>query len=105
MGILCYGKLNSVRLADIRKSLSYFDSHICHSQAEKNIKEVDTDLFGTVSINPQIGVICLGTVPFILNYNIRLNTTNKAKASKVTKGVREKDGGLPAVEALTLEHE
>ena len=102
--ILFYGKLNNVRLADIRKKLSYFDSHTRSFQAENDIKEVETDLFGKVLVNPQIGVICLGAVPFILNYNIRLNTTNKGEASKITKGVREKDGGLPHVEALTLQH-
>merc|ERR1711967_10593 len=58
-----------------------------------------------MSIHPDIGVICIGTTPFILNYNVRLNTAIKGEASKITKRVREKDGGLPSVEALTLQHE
>lgn len=40
---------------------------------------------------------------FVENFNIRLsNKISKSKAQSLTRWVREKDGGLPFVEALTL---
>jgi len=49
-------------------------------------------------------VATVGAPPnFVENYNIRLSSAcSKALARSLTKRVRERDGGLPGVEALTL---
>lgn len=65
---------------------------------------VDSDL-GPRSVEPSKGILCCGAVPYVQNYNVRLATKDRRLASQITKAVREKDGGLPNVEALTLEHQ
>jgi len=53
---------------------------------------------------PSMGQCTIGAPPhFVENYNLRLTSkASKKLARSLTKAVREKDGGLPGVEALTL---
>ncbi|CAJ1946658.1 unnamed protein product [Cylindrotheca closterium] len=55
-------------------------------------------------IPPSMGQCTIGAPPhFVENYNLRLTTKcSKTLARSLTRAVREKDGGLPSVEALTL---
>lgn len=96
--ILMYGACNNKSLAEVRRSTSYFkglalDSEIPHAD------------FGPTRVDPKLGLLCCGAVPYVQNYNIRLNTSEKAVAARVTRAVRSKDGGPEGVEALTLRHD
>ena len=96
--VLMYGACSSRSLAEVRRSTSYFkglalDSEIPHAD------------FGPTRVDPKLGLLCCGAVPYVQNYNIRLNTSEKAVAARVTRAVRSKDGGPEGVEALTLRHD
>ncbi|CAM9734659.1 unnamed protein product, partial [Sphacelaria rigidula] len=52
--------------------------------------------------DPAKGVATIGCTPMVTNYNILLDTKSLPLAAAVTRSVREKDGGLPWVEALSL---
>lgn len=96
--VLLYGACNQKPLADVRRSTSYFkglalDAEVPHAD------------FGPTTVDSKLGLLCCGAVPYVQNYNIRLATADNAVAAQVTKRVRTKDGGPPAVEALTLAHQ
>ena len=59
---------------------------------------------GQSSPSTAVEVATVGApLSFVENYNIRLKATcSKKTAQSLTKRVRERDGGLPGVEALTL---
>ena len=76
---------NKIKLKDIRKSLGYFDSTF------PNLKNCPypPDL-GPTAIDHSKGVMCVGTVPFVQNFNIRFQAGSKKKAViEVTKFIRE----------------
>lgn len=90
---------NGKPLAEVRRGTSYFkglalDAQLPHAP----------DL-GPPCIDPRIGILCCGAVPYVQNYNIRLSTSDRAVAVRVAKAVRTRDGGPVGVEALTLVHE
>jgi glutamate formiminotransferase len=47
--------------------------------------------------------VAIGARPFLIAFNIQLSTTDAAVARRIAQRVRERDGGLPAVQALGLE--
>jgi len=93
--ILYYGDVNGKRLAAVRRATSYF------SGGQDSSIEADE---GPCIVPENLGVMCIGAVPPVLNYNIRFKCTDRKTVSKITKQLREKDGGLSKVEAITLEH-
>ncbi|CAM9244451.1 unnamed protein product [Ascophyllum nodosum] len=96
--VLLYGDLKSGRgLAEVRRSTTYF-------VGGKLPSSIEADL-GPNEIDASRGVITVGCTPLVTNYNLLLNTNNKRLASQVTRRVRERDGGLRWVEALTLQRE
>jgi glutamate formiminotransferase len=53
--------------------------------------------------NPRVGIATVGSPPtFVENYNVRLRCEFRQTARSLTRALRERDGGLPGVEALTL---
>jgi len=76
---------------------------------------------GPAAVDPSVGVCCVGAGPLVLNYNIRLKTTQRSVAVAAAKAVRarkpgrnstdvsqrgeEGEEGLAFVEALALEHQ
>jgi glutamate formiminotransferase len=51
----------------------------------------------------RVGVATVGAPPtFVENYNVRLRSEFRQTALLLTRALRERDGGLPGVEALTL---
>jgi glutamate formiminotransferase len=44
----------------------------------------------------------VGARPFLIAWNIDLETPDREVARRIAKGVRERDGGLPRVQALGL---
>lgn len=58
--------------------------------------------FGPSTIHPSGGAVVVGARPFLIAYNINLETRDVAVAKDIAKRVRERTGGLPRVQALGL---
>jgi len=141
--VMLYGEarphmgLSPRTLAETRRQTPYFRAKAKNSglQSDATSKDVsdssssngspDDDLWSGVTpdlggptINPAVGVCCVGAVPLVLNYNVRLTTSDRNIAAACTAAVRTRaaksniDGraaasasqGLPWVEALPLVH-
>jgi len=58
--------------------------------------------FGPARIHPTAGAVAVGARPFLVAYNVYLNTGDQAVAKAIAKKVRTATGGLPAVKALGM---
>lgn len=58
--------------------------------------------FGPRQPHPTAGATAVGARPSLIAFNIQLSTTDIAVARRLATRVRERDGGLPAVQALGL---
>src|SRR3954452_14643057 len=58
--------------------------------------------FGPSAIHPSGGAVVVGARPFLIAYNINLESRDVAVAKDIAKRVRERNGGLPRVQALGL---
>jgi glutamate formiminotransferase / 5-formyltetrahydrofolate cyclo-ligase len=58
--------------------------------------------FGPSAIHPSGGAVVVGARPFLIAYNINLESRDVAIAKDIAKRVRERTGGLPRVQALGL---
>jgi len=58
--------------------------------------------FGPARVHPTAGAVVVGARPFLIAYNINLESQDIALAKEIAKGVRERSGGLPRVQALGL---
>ena len=59
--------------------------------------------FGPTRPHPTAGASVVGARPFLIAYNIQLSTTDVAVAKRIAGRIRERDGGLPAVQALGID--
>jgi glutamate formiminotransferase len=59
--------------------------------------------FGPARPHPTAGATVVGARPFLIAWNIQLSTTDVAVAKRLAGHVRERDGGLPAVQALGID--
>ena len=59
--------------------------------------------FGPPRPHPTAGAVAIGARPFLIAFNVQLSTTDMAVAQRIARRIRERDGGLPAVQALGLE--
>src|SRR5438477_74316 len=55
--------------------------------------------FGPRRIHPTAGVTAIGARPFLVAYNIYLDSSDVAAAKEIAKRIRTSSGGLPAVQA------
>jgi glutamate formiminotransferase len=55
------------------------------------------------AIHPTAGAIAIGARPFLIAFNVNLDTTDVGLARRIAGRIRERDGGLPGVRALGLE--
>src|SRR6266850_785436 len=55
--------------------------------------------YGPKRIHPTAGVTAIGARPFLVAYNIYLDSSDIALAKTIAKGIRTSGGGLPAVQA------
>ncbi|MEX1295292.1 MAG: glutamate formimidoyltransferase [Candidatus Limnocylindrales bacterium] len=58
---------------------------------------------GPASPHPTAGATVVGARPFLIAFNVQLSTTDVAIARRIAARIRERDGGLPAVQALGIE--
>lgn len=56
--------------------------------------------FGPARMHPTAGAVAVGARRFLIAYNVNLATADVAVAKQIAKAVREKDGGLPRVQAM-----
>ncbi|MCG3134454.1 MAG: hypothetical protein HMLKMBBP_01760 [Planctomycetes bacterium] len=56
--------------------------------------------FGPAAIHPSAGATAVGARFFLIAYNVNLATNDVALAKRIAKEIREKDGGLPGVQAM-----
>ncbi|MDX6552315.1 MAG: glutamate formiminotransferase / 5-formyltetrahydrofolate cyclo-ligase [Gaiellales bacterium] len=59
-------------------------------------------LFGPASPHPSAGVVLLGVRPPLVALNVNLDTDDVELARSIAASIRERDGGLPGVQALGL---
>jgi len=53
--------------------------------------------------HPTAGAVAVGARPFLIAFNIQLSTTDVAVARRIATRIRERDGGLPGVQALGID--
>jgi glutamate formiminotransferase len=58
--------------------------------------------FGPRHPHPTAGAVVVGARPFLVAWNINLDSTDLALAKRIAGAIRERDGGLPRVQALGL---
>jgi glutamate formiminotransferase len=58
--------------------------------------------FGPARVHPTAGAVVVGARPFLIAYNINLESRDVGLAREIAKLVRERTGGLPRVQALGL---
>ena len=57
--------------------------------------------FGPAAVGPA-GAVIVGARPFLIAFNVFLNSNDVAIAKQIARSIRESSGGLPAVKALGL---
>jgi glutamate formiminotransferase len=57
---------------------------------------------GPAVVDPRVGVTLIGARGFLVAWNVRLATADVGVARAVARAIRERDGGLPGVQALGL---
>src|SRR5262249_18374786 len=58
--------------------------------------------FGPAHGHPPAGAVVVGARPFLIAYNINLESQDIDLAKEIAKRVRERTGGLPRVQALGM---
>lgn len=58
--------------------------------------------FGPARLHPSAGAVAVGARPFLIAYNINLESRDLELAKNIARRVRERSGGLPRVQALGL---
>ncbi len=59
--------------------------------------------FGPARPHPTAGATVVGARPFLVAFNIQLSTADVSVARRMAGRIRERDGGLPAVQALGVD--
>lgn len=92
---------DSATLAD-RKNLAKIRKGQFEGFSEK-IKDVEWKPdFGPEEIHPSAGVVAIGARPFLVAFNVNLDTDNLAVAEAIGKQVRHIGGGLRFVKAMGI---
>ncbi len=81
-----------VKLADVRRGqYEGLKAEIDHLGREPD--------FGPSRMHPSAGAVAVGARPFLIAYNINLNSRDVELAKRIARRVRESGGGLPRVQA------
>jgi glutamate formiminotransferase len=82
-------------LADIRRP--QFEG--LREQIDQRGQEPD---YGPARVHPTAGAVAIGARPFLIAYNINLESSDVELAKRIARRIRERSGGLPRVQALGL---
>ncbi len=106
--VFTYGWAHPQRqpLDEIRRQLGYFQGAAASSWqgALGTVQLPLAPCYGPASAPPHSGVCCVGAVPWLINYNVLLHTTDLGAARAVARAVSERGGGLAGVQAMALRH-
>ena len=81
-----------IRLADVRRG--------GYEGLRETIHEVGREPdFGPARLHPRAGAVAVGARPFLIAWNINLESDDLDLAKRIARTVRESGGGLPAVQA------
>ena len=81
-----------IRLADVRRG--------GYEGLRETIHEVGREPdFGPARLHPRAGAVAVGARPFLIAWNINLESDDLHLAKRIARTVRESGGGLPAVQA------
>ncbi|MBA2254256.1 MAG: glutamate formimidoyltransferase [Chloroflexi bacterium] len=58
--------------------------------------------YGPPRVHPSAGAVAVGARPFLIAYNVNLESDDLELAKRIAQRVRERSGGLPRVQALGL---
>lgn len=58
--------------------------------------------YGPAALHPRGGAVAVGARPFLIAYNINLDTEDVGLAKRIANRIRERSGGLPRLQALGL---
>lgn len=86
-----------MRLEDVRRG--GFEG-IREALAQSDTTRVP-DLGGS-ALHPTAGAVIVGARPFLIAYNVNLNSANLDLAKTIARNIRTSSGGLPCVKALGL---
>jgi glutamate formiminotransferase / 5-formyltetrahydrofolate cyclo-ligase len=81
-----------VKLADVRRG----QYEGLKSEISQRGREPD---FGPPRMHPSAGAVAVGARPFLIAYNINLESPDKELAIRIARRIRESGGGLPKVQA------
>jgi glutamate formiminotransferase len=81
-----------VKLADVRRG----QYEGLKSEISQHGREPD---FGPARMHPSAGAVAVGARPFLIAYNINLESPDKELAIRIARRIRESGGGLPKVQA------
>jgi len=81
-----------VKLADVRRG----QYEGLKSEISQRGREPD---FGPSRMHPSAGAVAIGARPFLIAYNINLESPDKELAIRIARRIRESGGGLPKVQA------
>ncbi|HET7182025.1 MAG TPA: glutamate formimidoyltransferase [Candidatus Limnocylindrales bacterium] len=82
-----------VRLADVRKG----GYEGVRDDLAASVEDRRPD-FGPAHTHPRLGAVAVGARPFLIAWNINLETTDLEIAKRIARAVRESGGGLPALQ-------
>ena len=85
-----------VKLGDIRNKTQY--EGLADALATTHIPDA-----GPGAFNERAGGVVVGARPFLIAFNIELDTTDLKLAKRIAKEIRESSGGLPGIQALGFE--
>ena len=103
-------------LAELRRQLGYFKSSGQSNVADSSVPSggaVWSGGFGEYGgLEPdfgpaepgELGVMCIGAVRWLVNFNVPLISSEIVAGRAIARGVSERFGGLPHVEAMALCH-
>ncbi|GLC34785.1 hypothetical protein PLESTB_001163800 [Pleodorina starrii] len=113
--VYLYGYAHPTRrcLSDVRRELGYFRraadggwgglSDTQQLPDPGDLQRFPPDL-GPVELPPQSGLVTIGAVPWVVNYNVPLQDVDMEEAKWLARAVSTRGGGLPGVEAMALQH-
>ncbi|HKG56109.1 MAG TPA: glutamate formimidoyltransferase [Candidatus Limnocylindrales bacterium] len=81
-----------VKLADIRRG----QYEGLKTEIEQRGREPD---FGPPRMHPSAGAVAVGARPFLIAWNINLDSPDRTVAVRIARRIRESGGGLPKVQA------
>jgi len=85
-------RADRVKLADVRRGqYEGLKAEIAHNGRRPD--------FGPARTHPRFGAVAVGARPFLIAWNINLDTDDVDLAKRIARRVRESGGGLPKVQA------